>query len=391
MAEKKRNARGAGSIRQRKDGRWEARFVVGVDPGTGKDIRRSIYAPTQKEARRKMTEAIAALDRNDYRDPCKMTVGQWLDVWSAEYLGGVKPSTAYLYKERIRLHIKPAMSAVKLEVLTPHMIQKFYNDLGKPHGDKPGLSPKTVKSIHGILHRALQQAVAVGYIRSNPSEACILPRVKKPELHPFDEEQTKAFLTHVKGQRFEVLFTVALFTGMREGELLGLKWDCVDLDACKIVVDKQLQLEKGTKGTYVLVPTKSDKARTVTVAPWVMQLLRRHRAQQAEQRLQAGPCWSNTGYVFTNGLGDHLALHTVIKDFKKAAAAIGRPDARFHDMRHSYAVAAIRSGDDIKTVQGNLGHATAAFTLDVYGHVTDQMKAASAERMEEYIRGVLNL
>lgn len=391
MAEKKRGARGAGTIRQRKDGRWEARFIVGVDPGTGKDIRRSIYAPTQKEARRKLTEAIAALDRSDYRDPCKMTVGQWLDIWSAEYLGGVKPSTAYLYKERIRLHIKPAMAAVKLEALTPHVIQKFYNDLGKPRGGKPGLSPKTVKSIHGILHRALQQAVAVGYIRANPSDSCILPRIKKLDLHPFDEAQTRAFLAEINGQRFEVLFAVALFTGMREGELLGLMWDCVDLDNFKIIVDKQLQLEKGTKGSYVLVPTKSDKVRIVTVAPWIMQLLRRHKAQQAEQRLQAGPCWENSGFVFTNGLGGHLALHTVIKDFKRAATAIGRPDARFHDMRHSYAVAAIRSGDDIKTVQGNLGHATAAFTLDVYGHVTEQMKEASAERMEAYIRDVLNL
>lgn len=391
MTEKKRNARGAGSIRQRKDGRWEARFVVGVDPGTGKDIRKSIYASTQKEARKKMIEALAAVDRNDYRDPCKMTVGQWLDIWAAEYLGGVKPSTAYLYQERIRLHIKPAMAAVKLDALTPHQIQKFYNDLGKPREDKPGLAPKTVKCIHGILHRALQQAVAVGYIRSNPSEACILPRAKKPELHPFDEDQTKAFLAEVKGSRFEVLFTVALFSGMREGELLGLMWDCVDLDACKILVDKQLQLEKGSKGKYVLVSTKSDKTRTVTVAPWVMQLLKRHKARQAEQRLQAGPCWEDSSFVFTDALGKHLAIHTVVKDFKKAAAAIGRPDARFHDTRHTYAVASIRSGDDIKTVQANLGHAAAAFTLDVYGHVTEQMKKASAERMEEYIRSVLNL
>ena len=102
MSERKRGARGAGSIRQRKDGRWEARFVVGVDPGTGKDIRKSIYAATQREARKKMTEALAAVDRNDYRDPCKMSVGQWLDIWTAEYLGNVKPSTAYLYQERIR-------------------------------------------------------------------------------------------------------------------------------------------------------------------------------------------------------------------------------------------------------------------------------------------------
>lgn len=148
MSERKRGARGAGSIRQRKDGRWEARFVVGVDPGTGKDIRKSIYAATQREARKKMTEALAAVDRNDYRDPCKMSVGQWLDIWTAEYLGNVKPSTAYLYQERIRLNIKPAMAAVKLDALSPHQIQKFYNDLGASHGDKPGLSPKTVKCIH---------------------------------------------------------------------------------------------------------------------------------------------------------------------------------------------------------------------------------------------------
>ena len=231
----------------------------------------------------------------------------------------------------------------------------------------------------------------MGYIRSNPSEVCILPRVKKPELHPFDEEQTREFLEEVKGKRFEVLFTVALFTRMREGELLGLKWDCVDLDSCKILVDKQLQLEKGSKGKYVLVSTKSDKTRTVTVAPWVMQLLKRHKARQAEQRLQAGPCWEDSGFVFTDALGKHLAIHTVVKDFKKVATAIGRPGARFHDTRHTYAVASIRSGDDIKTVQANLGHATAAFTLDVYGHVTEQMKKASAEKMEQYIKNVLNL
>ena len=128
-----------------------------------------------------------------------------------------------------------------------------------------------------------------------------------------------------------------------------------------------------------------------TPAPWVMKLLRKQRARQAEQQLKAGPMWEDSGLVFTNELGRHLAIHTVYKDFKQIAASIGRPDARFHDLRHSYAVAAIRSGDDIKTVQGNLGHATAAFTLDVYGHVTDQMKQESAARMESYIKDVLNL
>ena len=222
MPGNKRSARGGGSIRKRKDGRWEARFIVGIDPGTGKDIRRSIYAATQKEARKKMTEALAALDQGDYQEPSRMTVGMWLDIWTEEYLGGIKPSTAFIYKEQIRLHIKPAMGAIKLQELNPHFVQKFYNALGEATESRPALSAKTVKNIHGILHKALQQAVAIGYIRNNPTEFCSLPRITKKELAPLDEEQSKAFLQEIKGQRFEVLFTVTLFTGMREGEALGL-------------------------------------------------------------------------------------------------------------------------------------------------------------------------
>lgn len=386
MAEKKRNARGAGTIRQRKDGRWEARFVVGVDPGTGKDIRRSIYAPTQKEARRKMTEAIAALDRNDYKDPCKMTVGQWLDIWKAEYLGGIKDNTAVGYERKIDQRIKPAMGAVRLDALNPHTVQKFYNSL-----TADGLAPKSVKNIHGILHKALQQAVKLNYIRANPTEGCTLPRIVKKELKPLDEAQSRAFLAVIKGHRFEVLFTVALFTGMREGELLGLMWDCVDFERGTILVDKQLLINRKNGNQYELSTTKNTKSRTITAAPWIMQLLRQHKAQQAAQRLKAGPCWEDSGLVFTNALGGHLAIPTVYKQFRAVAESIGRHDARFHDLRHSYAVAALRAGDDPKTVQENLGHYTAAFTLDVYAHVTEQMKQDSAQRMEGYIKSVLRL
>ena len=175
---------------------------------------------------------------------------------------------------------------------------------------------------------------------------------------------------------------------MREGEVLGLKSDCVDFSAGSILIDKQLQREKKKNGAYIFAPLKNDKARRITPAPWVMQMIRNHRAAQNEMRLQAGSLWENSGLVFTNETGRHLAIHTVFKAFKKVAASIDRPDARFHDLRHSYAVAAIRSGDDIKTLQGALGHATAAFTPDVYGHVTDQMKQASAQRMERYITQV---
>ena len=173
--------------------------------------------------------------------------------------------------------------------------------------------------------------------------------------------------------------------------MLGLTWDCVDLERGHILVNKQLQNIPGKPGEYHLVPTKNSKGRMLTVAPSVVEVLRRHRAKQSEARLRAGRWWEDSGLIFTDDLGRHLAPSTMYHHYKKIVASIGLPSARFHDLRHSYAVAAIRAGDDIKTVQGNLGHYTASFTLDVYGHVTEEMKQASADRMEQFIKGVSNL
>ena len=183
---------------------------------------------------------------------------------------------------------------------------------------------------------------------------------------------------------------MTLFTGMREGEVLGLTWDCVDFDNGILVINKQLQLHQEIgMPAYELASPKNGRSRTVAAAPSVMAVLKQRRCTQIQHQLLAGEVWSNPdGLVFTDEIGRHLTKPTVYRAFKAVAATIGRPDARFHDLRHSYAVAAIRSGDDIKTVQGNLGHATAAFTLDVYGHVTTKMKQESAERMERFIRSV---
>lgn len=408
-----RAAQGSGTIRQRADGTWEARFVVGHDPGTGKPVRKSVYAKTQKEVRQKLAQAVAAVDNKSYREPCKMTLGEWLDIWVDTYLKDVKPRTLKIYQDDIRLHIKPYLAAVKLNELDTHTVQRFFNTLLKsgkrvPKRDKEGkivkkngkavyesapLSSKTVKNVHGVLHGALRQAVVNRYIPINPADGdfCKLPKIQKQEIKPLDEVQIADFLKAIHGDRFEELFLVTLFTGLRQGEILGLTWDCVDFDNGTLLVNKQMQLhqEQGIKA-YQLVPTKNSKSRTITAAPSVMSLLRRRRAIQAQQHLEAGPLWKDSDLVFTDELGRHLTKSSVYRSFKKIVAAIGRPDARFHDLRHSYAVAAIRSGDDIKTVQGNLGHATAAFTLDVYGHVTDQMKQASAARMEAFIKSVSN-
>ena len=408
-----RAAQGSGTIRQRADGTWEARFVVGHDPGTGKPVRKSVYAKTQKEVRQKLAQAVAAVDDKSYREPCKMTLGEWLDIWVDTYLKDVKPRTLKIYQDDIRLHIKPYLAAIKLNELDTHTVQRFFNTLLKsgkrvPKRDKEGkivkkdgktiyegapLSSKTVKNVHGVLHGALRQAVVNRYIPINPADGdfCKLPKIQKQEIKPLDEVQIADFLKAIHGDRFEELFLVTLFTGLRQGEVLGLTWDCVDFDNGTLLVNKQMQLhqEQGIKA-YQLVPTKNSKSRTITAAPSVMSLLKRRRAIQAQQHLEAGPLWQDSDLVFTDELGRHLTKSSVYRSFKKIVAAIGRPDTRFHDLRHSYAVAAIRSGDDIKTVQGNLGHATAAFTLDVYGHVTDQMKQASAARMEAFIKSVSN-
>lgn len=402
-----RAAQGSGTIRKKTVARngqnytyWEARVTIGRDPGTGKQIQKSFSGKTQKEVREKMQAAAVAVNDGSYQEPSKMTVGEWLDIWEKEYLGDVKPFTVASYKGQIKNHIKPALGAVRLDTLAPHTIQSFYNALSKPKTVKlkdgtskevPGLSPKSIKNVHGVLHKALQQAVENQYIRFNPTNVCKLPRMERKELHPLDEVQIMDFLDAIKGHRFETLYTVTLFTGIREGEALGLLWDCVDFKKGTILIDKQLQREKKVNGQYIFASLKNGKSRTITPAPWVMQILKAHKVKQAEMRLQAGPLWTDSGLVFTNELGQHLAIATVYNHFKSIVASIGCPEVRFHDLRHSYAVASIRAGDDIKTVQGNLGHATAAFTLDVYGHVTDQMKQASAQRMEGFIKDVLKL
>lgn len=391
----RKSAAGSGTIRKKtiiRGGKpytyWEARYTAGYDPGTGKQIQRSITGRTQKEVSQKLKAATVALDEGTYSAPCKMTVGQWLDIWTSEYLGGVKPATVSSYKTTVKTHLKPGLGAIKLETLNAHTIQSLYNRLGAQESDNKALSPKTIKNVHGVLHKALQQAVANGYIRFNPTDACILPRIEKKEIRPLDEDQIRTFLKTIKGHPYEDLFLVTLFTGLREGEALGLTWDCVDLNKGMLLINKQLQLVRGTKGEYALVPTKNSKGRSITVAPFVVTALHRVRRSQLEDRLRYGECWADSGFVFTDELGCHLKHITVYKNFKKVVTDMGCPEIRFHDLRHSYAVASIRSGDDIKTVQENLGHATASFTLDVYGHVTDQMKQASAARMEQFIKAV---
>ena len=385
MPQSKRTTSGMGSIRKvtkvvkgKEYTYYEARYTEGFDPRTGKQIQRSISDKSKKVVAQKLKAALAAIDAGTYKAPCKMTVAQWLDIWVAEYLNSVKPLTKHNYNKQVQKHLKPALGAARLETLDTHTIQRFYNSL-----IASGLSPKTVKNVHGILHCALQQAIACAYIYRNPADACKLPKVTKPEIKPLEPEEIARLLKEAEQDDYCNLFIVAMFTGMRQGELLGLAWECVDFNSGIITVKQQLQCKDGN---YFLETPKSGKNRTILPAPIVMDALRNQMERQRKEQEQAGEMWDNQfKLVFTDALGKYLVRRTVVKHFKKISQRAGiSDDARFHDLRHSFAVSSLYAGDDIKTVQANLGHATAQFTLDVYGHVTQKMRQESANRMQKF-------
>ena len=386
-----KNAKGGGTIRKRSDGRWEARYTLGMDPKTGKQIQKSVYGKTQKEVRQKLTAITAEIDDGTYQEPCRMTLDEWLDIWLRDYLTGAKPSTAYLYQRQAKLYIRPALGSVRLDRLEPHTIQRFYNSLHEERDGKPPLSAKSIKNIHGILHRALDMAMRVEYLTKNPSTYTIRPKVMEKPVVPLDAPEQKKLFEALKGNPFETLFLTATFTGMRIGELIGLTWDCVDFENEVIHVEKQLVQTRKKGQKYRFGTLKNGKTRVIAPAPYIMQVLKKHKIAQAEQRLLMGDLWNPGEFpnlVFTHKDGSHYSQPTIWKEFQDILAAAGLEHHRVHDLRHTFAVNSLRAGDDIKTLQENMGHYSAAFTLDRYGHVTDTMRRESANRMQAFIENM---
>lgn len=425
MPKNSRNAQGAGTIRKKtvtRNGKpytyWEARYTEGRDPGTGKQVQRSIYGRTQKEVREKLQAAEVALTTGVYTAPDKITVSEWANVWLREYNAKIKDTTRDAYKKTVETHICPAMGNIELNRLNTETIQRLYNELlqggrmvpqrdkdgkvikknGKPVMEAAPMSAKSVRNIHGVLHKMLAKAVALKKIPFNPADNSLveLPRVERKEIAPLDAGQISKFIQSAQGTKYADVFLVALFTGMRQSEVLGLTWDCVDFKTGTIRVAKQLTRKTGSNDAYHFSTPKSNKGRSIRPAAEVMNILKRRKTEQARQRLLVGGAWESenpagvVNLVFSNELGGNLSQNTIRTNFKEIVAKMGMPNVRFHDLRHSYAVTSLQNGDDIKTVQGNLGHATAAFTLDVYGHVTDQMKQDSADRMQAFITGLKN-
>lgn len=355
---------------------WQGRIMIDGHTYTR-------YGKTRDEVRRKIMLIRTAEDSGCLPEPTKMTVEEWLLVWLDTYCM-VKKSSRTKYESVMQNHIIPAIGHIQLQKLTGQHVQRMYN---RKKGE--GKSPKTIKDMHGILHKPLAKAVQLGYLQRNVCDACDLPRVEKKEMRPLIDSEIPQFLQAIKGTRYEALFYVATFTGMRQGELLGLTWDCINFERGTIRLYRQLQSIKKKGEQYAFGSLKNGQARTVEPATAVMDVLRKVRAQQLEWQQQCGDVWDNPqGLVFTNEIGEHLCHYTVFKHFKKVVEGIGLKEVRFHDLRHTFAVLSLENGADMKTVSATMGHATVAFTMDKYAHVSNAMRTENARKMQRFIEAI---
>lgn len=378
-----RREAGSGTIFKREDGRWQGQFVSGRNPETGKLIRHSVYGKTQREVAAKLREATASIDRGTYQEPNKLTVAEYAKEYFSTCAVNLSHNTQVSYKRILDKHILPALGKVKLTDLNHRQVQRFVTSLSA----QKGLSAKTVRNIHGVLHNMLESAARDELLLRNVSERCSLPRVTQHQVRAITTAELSRFLQAIDGKQFRNIFFIDIFSGLRLSEILGLRWDDVDFDYDCIYVRQQLQ-QKQIKGdfSYFLAPPKEGKQRKIILAQNAMQVLRHQRAKQLEQRLAAGALWDNSFHlVFTNDFGQPLNRRTVYKHLKRILLDCGMGNYTFHSLRHSFATISLENGDDIKTVQTNLGHYAASFTLKTYAHVSDQMQRNSAARMDALI------
>lgn len=370
----KRRANGEGSVKKRSNGTWEGRVTID-------NKRKSIYGKTREEVREKMAKIIAERDEGIYIEPTKMTVADMVQLWQTDYLVDVAPSTKARYDIDVRLRILPTLGRVLLSDLTSPMIQRMYHQQLEK-----GLSVKSLRCLHGVMHSVLALAVELGYIRKNVSESCRLPRVAVKKINTVTDERLSIFLQAIHGHSDEDLFFITVFTGMRLGEVVGLTWDCIDFDRGRIHLYRQLIKDRGKNAQYHFGDLKNHQQRVIVPAEAVMNAFKRVKIRQAQWQLKNGLVWSNPeGFVFTNEAGEHLKHATVYKHYKALMEEAGMGHYRFHDLRHTYATLALQNGTDVKTVSSTMGHSTTAFTMDKYGHVSEAMQKDSSQRMQRLI------
>ena len=380
----KRRANHEGTIRQRKNGLWEAIVTIGRDPVTGKLKRVSFYAATQKEAVQKAAKARHDLTRGTFVMPERMTLGQWLDVWLTTYKAPrVRTMTRTNYTGVIRNHLQPALGHIVLQALRPEQVQQYCQTKAAQ-----GLDASTITIHLRVLSNALKQAEKVGRVSRNVARLVDSPRTTRKERHTLSMAQVRdILLPALLDHRLSAAFLVLFLTGVRRGELLGLRWCDVDLDAGVLHVRQILErvtnpLEIGKKTVLVFLDPKTERSRrTVALPAECIVALRQHRARQAEERLRLGAAYQSLALVFATERGTPIEPRTMNALFTQMLARAGLPAIRLHDARHTFATWMLQSGVSLKTVSDQLGHSSIAITGDIYSHVTREIAKAAADAL----------
>ncbi len=391
MAKKGNNE---GTIYKDKQGHW--RGVVSLPSPDGKSKRKYFYGKTRKEVSDKVNEILNQLQTNTYIEPCRTTLYSWLCTWLETYCKNEIRMTTYVnYDTYVNKHIKESIGGYRLCDLNTTIIQQFYNEKlknGKLNG-KGGLSPKTIKNLHNMLHKALKQAVSLNMIPKNPADCAVVPKNKKKEMRYFTVEEQKQLQEAIKGERLEMAILLALYTGVRQGELLGLTWSNVHIDLSGqsyIKINQTLNRIKNPdlsseKRTLLCInePKTPHSKRIIPILPDVAERLAKHRLQQEEFFKRNN--FPKTDFVFTSTTGTVIDPRVFQRYFKYLLKRHDIREVNVHGLRHTFATRALESGMSIKTLSKLLGHANVGFTLDTYAHVTESLKIEDISSMQTFL------
>ena len=395
-----RRGNGEGSIYQRKDGRWVS--VINLGYREGKRHRKYVYGETRSEVQKKLTRELNGQQLGLPATTERTTVKDWLTAWlQLQEPPARKPKAYTAYENHVRLHLVPGLGHIRLTKLQPQDVREFMRDRASA-----GLSAKSIGHYRTTLSTALNMALHDGILARNVAALAKPPRIEKPELRVFTKSEALQFLQIVKGHRLEALFTVALALGLREGEVLGLRWQDVDLDRGTLTVIKALQRVKrpGEKKSKLelLEPKTPRSRRTIALPKMAISALRSHRQHQQNERRVSGDGWRDSGMVFTTTIGTMLDQRNLLRTFY---GIINTPDptdsepdpqkkrkllpkVRFHDLRHSAATLLLVQGVHPRLVMELLGHSSINVTMNTYSHVLDDMKREIAQKTDEVFNPV---
>ena len=381
----KRRPSGDGMVRKREDGRWEGRIVVGHKKN-GDSIFRYLSAGTQKELMKQLHHSIEEYRGVDLSEDSKMPLGQWLDRWLEEYIAPtVRETTLRGYQKLIDSYLKPRLGEKPVCKISPDDVQRLYRELlqnGRVREHPQygcGLSGCTVRKLHGVFHQAMDAAVREHLTARNPTSGATLPRKKATPKQILNDEQLDRFLEEIKKDEIWYdFFYTELTTGLRRGEICGLRWTDFQMGMGTLAIRRTVHQKPGG-GLSVGEPKTGQGSRVITLPPSTAQLLAERKRRSVSQ------------WIFHDPLRPEQPVHpgSAYRRMKELLAQAGLPSIRFHDLRHTFATRALASGVDAKTLSGILGHTKASFTLDTYTHVTGDMQRHAAEIVGDFITEML--